>query len=62
LNLTVKVARDELGRDDRNRRSGYQITWFGWEELQKAEGASANQLPNQGVGTPTAATQPTGTQ
>src|SRR5215213_1687882 len=43
LNLTVKVARDELGRDDRTRRSGYQITWFGREELQNAEGASANQ-------------------
>ena len=60
LNLTVKVARDELGRDDRNRRSGYQITWFGWEELQNAEGASANQLPNQSVGAPKATTQPSG--
>jgi hypothetical protein len=62
LNLTVKVARDELGRDDRNRRSGYQITWFSWEELRNAEGASAKQLPNRSVGAPMAATQPTGTQ
>jgi len=60
LNLTVKVARDELGRDDRNRRSGYQITWFGWEELQNAEGASVNQLPNQSAVAPTATTQPPG--
>jgi hypothetical protein len=36
LNLTVRLARDELGRDERNRRTGYQITWFGWEELQGA--------------------------
>ena len=62
LNLTVKVARDELGRDDRNRRSGYQITWFGWEELQNAEGASANQLPNQRAAAPTAATQTPGSR
>jgi hypothetical protein len=40
LNLTVRLARDELGRDDRNRRTGYQITWFGWEELQSAPAAS----------------------
>ena len=33
LNLTVKLAKDELGRADRNQRTGYQITWFGWEEL-----------------------------
>jgi len=36
LNLTVRLARDELGRDERNKRTGYQITWFGWEELQSA--------------------------
>ena len=40
LNLTVRLARDELGRDDRNRRTGYQITWFGWEELQSAPATS----------------------
>jgi hypothetical protein len=60
LNLTVKVARDELGRDDRNRRSGYQITWFGWEELQSAGGAPADQPSSPGVAAPTAATQPPG--
>jgi hypothetical protein len=58
LNLTVKVARDELGRDDRNRRSGYQITWFGWEELQNAGGATANQPSSPAAVAPTAATQP----
>ena len=36
LNLTVRLASDELGRDERNKRTGYQITWFGWEELQSA--------------------------
>ena len=36
LNLTVRLARDELGRDERNKRTGYQITWFGWDELQSA--------------------------
>lgn len=40
LNLTVRLARDELGRDDRNRRTGYQITWFGWDELQNAPAAA----------------------
>jgi hypothetical protein len=57
LNLTVKVARDELGRDDRNRRSGYQITWFGWEELQNAQGASGNSQLNQTAVAPAATTQ-----
>jgi hypothetical protein len=62
LNLTVKVARDELGRDDRNRRSGYQITWFGWEELQNAEGASASSQQYPSNGTSVETTQPPGTQ
>jgi hypothetical protein len=39
LNVTVKLAKDELGRDERNLRTGYQITWFGWEELKNAEAA-----------------------
>ena len=39
LNLTVRLARDELGRDERNKRTGYQITWFGWDELQSAPAA-----------------------
>lgn len=34
LNLTVKLAKDELGRDERNKRTGYQVAWFGWEELK----------------------------
>ncbi len=41
LNLTVRIARDELGRADRNNRTAYQITWFGWEELPNTQGASA---------------------
>jgi hypothetical protein len=47
LNLTVRLARDELGRDERNKRTGYQITWFGWEELQ-----SAPTTPQSQAGTP----------
>ena len=57
LNLTVKVARDELGRDDRNRRSGYQITWFGWEELQNTQGSQSGSLSSTG-GATQAATRP----
>jgi hypothetical protein len=34
LNVTIKLAKDELGRDERNKRTGYQVTWFGWEELK----------------------------
>jgi hypothetical protein len=60
LNLTVKVARDELGRDDRNRRSGYQITWFGWEELQNAQGSQASSQPTTGGATTTTTTRPAG--
>lgn len=58
LNLTVKVARDELGRDDRNRRTGYQITWFGWEELESAEGSSAPAPSKQGFTEPSTAVPP----
>lgn len=36
LNVTVKLARDELDRDERNLRTGYQVTWFGWDELKNA--------------------------
>lgn len=41
LNLTVRLSRDELGRADRNNRTGYQITWFGWEELPNTHEMSA---------------------
>lgn len=63
LNLTLKVARDELGRADRNRRTGYQVTWFGWEELQHAPpspsvGQSATGNPATAT---TAAARPAGT-
>ena len=40
LNVTVKLAKDELGRDERNKRTGYQITWFGWEELKNPNPAT----------------------
>lgn len=40
LNVTVKLARDELGRDERNKRTGYQVTWFGWDELKNTTPAS----------------------
>ena len=51
LNLTVRLARDELGRDERNKRTGYQITWFGWDELQSAPSAPSQSqaaTPNGG--------------
>jgi len=44
LNITVKLSRDELGRAERNGRTGYQVTWFGWEELN----APAPPTPSQG--------------
>lgn len=44
LNVTVKLSRDELGRAERNGRTGYQVTWFGWEELN----APAPLPPSQG--------------
>ncbi len=43
LNLTMRLARDELGRDERNKRTGYQITWFGWDELKIAPAAPQSQ-------------------
>lgn len=45
LQVTVKLAKDELGRDERNLRTGYQIAWFGWEELKNAAGAAATSAP-----------------
>ncbi|MDQ3754539.1 MAG: hypothetical protein M3371_07400 [Acidobacteriota bacterium] len=44
LNVTVKLSRDELGRAERNGRTGYQVTWFGWKELN----APASPPPSQG--------------
>ncbi|MDQ3257292.1 MAG: hypothetical protein M3R15_25965 [Acidobacteriota bacterium] len=45
LNITVKLARDELGRAERNGRTGYQVTWFGWENLN----APAPPMPAPGT-------------
>lgn len=56
LNLTVRLARDELGRDERNKRTGYQITWFGWEELQSAP----NQPPQSQAAAPDGSARPSG--
>jgi hypothetical protein len=46
LNVTVKLAKDELGRDERNKRTGYQVTWFGWEELKNPTAATDSSAPN----------------
>jgi hypothetical protein len=46
LNVTVKLAKDELGRDERNRRTGYQVTWFGWEELKSPTAAADSSAPH----------------
>jgi hypothetical protein len=45
LNVTVKLAKDELGRDERNKRTGYQVTWFGWEELKNPTAATDSSSP-----------------
>lgn len=54
LNVTVKLARDELGRDERNLRTGYQVTWFGWDELKNAtapgDAAGRLTLPSAAAG------------
>jgi len=34
LNVTVRLSRDPLGRDDRNLHTGYQIDVFDWEVLR----------------------------
>ena len=34
LNITVRVSRDPLGRDDRNLQTGYQIDVFDWQVLK----------------------------
>ena len=49
LQVTVKLAKDELGRDERNLRTGYQITWFGWEELKNAAGNGVADTPSPAV-------------
>jgi hypothetical protein len=51
LNVTVKLAKDELGRDERNKRTGYQVTWFGWEELKNPPAAADSQPPPNGATT-----------
>jgi len=60
LNLTVKLTRDELGRADRNNRTGYRITWFGWEELQNAQGSSASPSTAPPTSAPQGAARPSG--
>lgn len=35
LNVIIKLSRDQLGRDDRNLRTGYQVDWFDWNELKE---------------------------
>ena len=34
LNVTVRISRDSLGRDDRNLHTGYQIDLFDWTVLK----------------------------
>lgn len=46
LNLTVKLAKDELGRDERNKRTGYQVAWFGWEELKSTSSSDTSTQSN----------------
>ncbi len=37
LNVIVKLNRDQLGRDDRNLRTGYLVDWFDWNELKSPD-------------------------
>ena len=62
LNVTVKLAKDELGRDERNRRTGYQVTWFGWEELKSPAAATDSSPPHSTTPAvaPSANTRPAG--
>lgn len=55
LNVTVKLAKDELGRDERNKRTGYQITWFGWEELKNTSETNQTNVGSN-TATPTVTT------
>ena len=41
LNVIVKLSRDQLGRDDRNLRTGYLVDWFDWNELRDPQTATA---------------------
>ncbi len=41
LNVFVKLSRDQLGRDDRNLRTGYLVDWFDWKELRDPQTSSA---------------------
>jgi hypothetical protein len=58
LNVTVKLAKDELGRDERNRRTGYQVTWFGWEELKNPASSSNSSSPTSGAQSDAPSAQP----
>ena len=41
LNVIVKLSRDQLGRDDRNLRTGYLVDWFDWNELREPQTSTA---------------------
>ena len=41
LNVIVKLSRDQLGRDDRNLRTGYLVDWFDWNELRDPQTSTA---------------------
>jgi hypothetical protein len=41
LNVVVKLSRDQLGRDDRNLRTGYLVDWFDWNELKSPDAVGA---------------------
>lgn len=45
LNVIVKLSRDQLGRDDRNLRTGYLVDWFDWNELQRDSQSQTSTVP-----------------
>ena len=45
MNVVVKLNRDQLGRDDRNLRTGYLVDWFDWNELKSPNEVGSSTKP-----------------
>ena len=45
MNVVVKLNRDQLGRDDRNLRTGYLVDWFDWNELKSPSEVGSSSKP-----------------
>ncbi|MCP9496627.1 MAG: hypothetical protein MSG64_19495 [Pyrinomonadaceae bacterium MAG19_C2-C3] len=59
LNVTVRISRDSLGRDDRNLHTGYQIDMFDWTVLKNPTAPTdENQTSQASTAAMTSALQP----